>query len=70
MVSRPTRRLLQRQAEHGNVGEERLAIGGQFCNELIDWFVRQSIRHDAAIKAFFDDRGTRFAGRARQRKTS
>lgn len=37
---------------------------------LIDWFVRQSIGHDAAIKAFFDDRGTRLAGRPAPRKAS
>ena len=37
---------------------------------LIDWFVRQSIGHDAAIKAFFDDRGTRLSGRSRPRKAS
>lgn len=37
---------------------------------LIDWFVRQSVGHDAAIKAFFDDGGTRFAGRPAPRKAS
>lgn len=40
------------------------------CSDLIDWFVRQSIGHDAAIKAYFDDRGARFAARPRPRKAS
>lgn len=35
---------------------------------LIDWFVRESIGHDAAIKAYFDDRGPRLSGRAKPRK--
>jgi hypothetical protein len=42
----------------------------QLCTDLIDWFVRQSIGHDAAIKAYFDDHGGRFAGRPRPRKAS
>lgn len=42
----------------------------QLCTDLIDWFVRQSIGHDAAIKAYFDDRGPRFAAHARPRKAS
>src|SRR3546814_6543093 len=40
----------------------------RLCNEVIDWFVRQSVGHDAAIKAFFGDRGTRFDVRARRRR--
>lgn len=28
----------------------------QVCEDLIHWFVRQSIGHDAEIKGFFDDR--------------
>lgn len=27
----------------------------RIVNDLVDWFVRQSIGHDAAIKAYFDD---------------
>ena len=42
----------------------------QLCTDLIDWFVRQSIGHDAAIKAYFDDRGGRFADGPRPRKAS
>jgi hemerythrin len=42
----------------------------QLSDDLIDWFLRQSIGHDAAIKAYFDDRGPRFAAHARPRKAS
>jgi len=28
----------------------------ELCEELIHWFVRQSIGHDAEIKGYFDDR--------------
>jgi len=29
--------------------------GNALRNELVDWFVKQTIGHDAAIKAFFDE---------------
>src|SRR5512138_983301 len=44
---------------------EKQADDPRLREALIDWFVRQSIGHDAAIKGFFDDRGTRFTGRPR-----
>lgn len=39
--------------------------GRELCTGLIDWFVRQSIGHDAAIKAYFDNGAGRFAERPR-----
>lgn len=36
------------------------AIGATLCDQLIDWFVRQSIGHDAEVRALLDDRGARF----------
>jgi hemerythrin len=42
----------------------------QLSDDLIDWFLRQSIGHDAAIKAYFDNRGARFAAGTRPRKAS
>jgi hemerythrin len=52
--------LVQCFRESDDAGMQR-----QLCSDLIDWFVRQSIGHDAAIKAYFDDHGTRLAGRLR-----
>lgn len=49
---------------------EAVADDPRLREALIDWFVRQSIGHDAAIKAYFDDRGVRFGGRSRPRKAS
>lgn len=42
----------------------------RLCNEVIDWFVRQSVGHDAAIKALLDDRSPRFARRVCRKKVS
>ena len=56
-------RLRFQKAEAGSVSR-------QLCDDLVHWFVRQSIGHDAAIKGHFDDRGTRLAGRSRPRKAS
>jgi hemerythrin len=36
---------------------------GLFCEDLVHWFVRQSIGHDAEIRSFSDDRGSRFQSR-------
>lgn len=41
------------------------ATGTALCNQLIDWFVRQSVGHDAEVRALLDDRGARFPGAAR-----
>ena len=40
-------------------GTEERAARLKLCEELIHWFVRQSIGRDAEIKAYFDDRGSR-----------
>jgi hemerythrin len=40
------------------------ALVADFCDDLIHWFVRQSIGHDAEIRSFSDDRGARFPSRS------
>ena len=37
------------------------AMADRICDDLVHWFVRQSIGHDAEIKSYLDDRGTRFS---------
>jgi hemerythrin len=56
--------LVQQFHEADDVSRQR-----QLCVNLVDWFVRQSIGHDAAIKGYFDDGGGRLAGGGRQRPT-
>lgn len=52
--------LVQRFHDSGDTGGSTL-----LCTSLIDWFVRQSIGHDAAIKGYFDNGAARFAERPR-----
>jgi hemerythrin len=62
------RNLLSHSAEHRNRLKQLIVLRDRIQglstgegevllrNDLVDWFVRQSIGHDAAIKAYFDDR--------------
>lgn len=36
------------------------AAVARICDDVIHWFVRQSVGHDAEIRSFCNDRGTRF----------
>jgi len=48
--------LVQRFHDSGDAGDAT-----PLCTSLIDWFLRQSIGHDAAIKGYFDNGAARFA---------
>ncbi len=53
-------RLQQLEAIHSKICEKGAQLGSfPLPDNLINWFVRQSIGHDAAIKAYFDDGRTR-----------
>jgi len=41
------------------------STGAALCDQLIDWFVRQSIGHDAEVRALLDDRDARFPQQGR-----
>jgi len=36
----------------------------RICEDLVHWFVRQSIGHDAEVRSYRDDRGQRFSSPA------
>ena len=67
------RQLAAHAGEHRNRLKQLVALRQRFesatdaaaadriCDDLVHWFVRQSIGHDAEIKSHLDDRGTRFS---------
>lgn len=49
-------RLRQLSALHDELTDKGAeADTDRIVNDLVDWFIRQSIGHDAAIKAYFDE---------------
>jgi len=58
-------RLEQLAALRSRYENERDAAAvTRICEDLVHWFVRQSIGHDAEIRSFRDDRGMRFPRRS------